>query len=289
MRLVFVLFLALGIALAGMAVYMAQGQIAQFQRERDYLLAAQKNAPAMIDVVVVKRPLKYGERFTLADLEIIKVQRGKTPAGVFHLLTAPQTAPEIKVAAFAEGETRPRAALRSYEPFEPLLASKVTPPGVDAGIAANLAAGMRAFTMKVDASSGVSGFPRPGSFVDVYWSGSINNEPVTKLIMSSVKLIAIDQSADADRSEETKIARTVTAEVSPEEVATLTLAQSTGKLTLSLVGMSETAAASAIELDRDTLLGIERAAEIRVEKKQICTIRNRKGGELVEVEIPCTN
>ena len=160
---------------------------------------------------------------------------------------------------------------------------------MDAGIAANLAPGMRAFTIRVDATSGVSGFPRPGSYVDVYWSGTVGNGPVTKLILSNVKLIAIDQSADADRSEETKIARTVTAEISPQDVAALTLAQSTGNLTLSLVGLDETTVASAIEIDRDTLLGIEQAAEVKVEQKQICTIRNRKGGELVEVEIPCTN
>jgi pilus assembly protein CpaB len=289
MRIVFALFLALGIALAGVAVYMAQNQIAQFQKERDYLLEAQKAAPSLVDMVVVKRPLQYGERFTLADLEVIKVQAKKLPPGAFSRLTAPQTAPEMKVAVFAEGETRPRAALRSYEPFEPLLGPKITAPGVDAGIAANLAPGMRAFTIRVDATSGVSGFPRPGSYVDVYWSGTVGNGPVTKLILSNVKLIAIDQSADADRSEETKIARTVTAEISPQDVAALTLAQSTGNLTLSLVGLDETTVASAIEIDRDTLLGIEQAAEVQVEQKQICTIRNRKGGELVEVEIPCTN
>ncbi len=289
MRMVFALFLALGIGLAGVAVYMAQKQIAQFQAERDYLAAAQASAPMLADVVVPKRPLKYGERFTMADLDVIKVQADRLPAGVFHFVTAPQGSPEAQVAAFFEGETRPRAALRAYEANEPLLAPKVTAPGVDAGIMANLAPDMRAFTIEVDATSGVSGFLRPGDRVDVYWSGSVNDEAVTKLIDSNLKLIAIDQSADADRSEETQVARTVTAEVTPEQVAALTLAQSTGRLTLSLMGMQNTADLGTIEIDRNKLLGIQVQEAVKVEAERVCTIKTRKGTEVLETEIPCKN
>jgi pilus assembly protein CpaB len=283
------LVLLLGVVLAGAAVYMAQDTIARAQAERDYLRAAQANAPALIDVVVSKKPLKYGERFTLTDLEVIKVQAGKVPEGAFQAITAPQGDPAAPRAVFFEGETRPRAALRSVEVFEPILESKVTKPGVDAGIMANLSSNMRAFTINVDVASGVSGFLRPGDRVDVYWSGEVGGKAVTKLIDTSLKLIAIDQSADADRSEETRIARTVTAEVSPSQVAALTLAQATGRLTLSLVGSQDTVDVGAIEIDRDKLLGIKAAEVIEIEAAKVCTIRTRKGGEVVEVEIPCTN
>ena len=289
MRMVFALFLALGVALAGVAVYMAQQQIARFQHERDYLIAAQASAPRLADVVVLKRALKYGERFTTEDLDVVKMQADRLPEGVFHLITAPQGSAEAKVAAFAQGETRPRAALRAYVANEPILAQKVTQPGVDAGIMANLAPNMRAFTIEVDVSSGVSGFLRPGDRVDVYWSGSVNGEPVTKLIDTNLKLIAIDQSADADRTEETQVARTVTAEVTPEQVAALTLAQSTGRLTLSLMGMQNTADLGTIEIDRNKLLGIQVQEAIKVEAARVCTIKTRRGTEVIETEIPCTN
>lgn len=289
MRLVFALVLALGVGLAGIAVYMAQGQIARFQAERDYLRAAQANAPALADMVVSKRPLKYGERFTMADLETIKVQADKMPEGAYLFITAPQGTPEGERAVFFEGETRPRAALRSVEINEPILAAKVTLPGVDAGIMANLSPNMRAFTIEVDVASGVSGFLRPGDLVDVYWSGQIGEQQVTKLIDTNLRLIAIDQSADADRSEETAIARTVTAEVTPEQVAALTLAKSTGRLTLSLVGMRDTAEVGHIEIDRNQLLGIQAQEVVETQAARVCTIRTRKGGDLVEVEIPCTN
>lgn len=290
MRMVYGLVLLVGIALAGFAVYMAQGYIAQAQSERDALLAAQANKPDLVRVVVAKRALKYGERFTRADLEVIGVQAGKTPAGIFSAISVPIDTDPNFATVFYDGETRPRAALRSFEAYEPILASKITAPGVDAGIMANLAPNKRAFTISVDIASGVSGFLRPGDFVDVYWYGRSGDREVTKLIQASLKLIAIDQSADADRSEETKIARTVTAEVSPEQVAALTLAQATGRLTLSLVGNNDTAAVGAIEIDRNSLLGIvEREAAVEAEAAKVCTIRSRKAGELVLVEIPCTN
>ena len=290
MRLVFGLVLVLGIGLAGFAVYMAQDYIAQTQAERDRLAAEQRNAPRLVDVVVAKKALKYGDRFTRADLEVIKVQDGKTPKGVFNAVVAPQDGNKAINPVFWEGETRPRATLRSYEPYEPILGAKITEPGVDAGITANLSPGMRAFTINVDVSTGVSGFLRPGDRVDVYWSGQINGQDTAKLIDEAVRLIAINQSADADRSEETMIARTVTIEGSPQQVAALALAQQTGRLTLSLVGSNDTEAVGALEIDRNSLLGIQQeVAAPEAPKEKVCTIRTNKGGEVVETVIPCTN
>ncbi len=290
MRLVFGLVLILGIGLAGFAVYMAQDYIAQTQAERDRLAAEQKNAPRLVDIVVANKALKYGDRFTRTDLEVIKIQEGKTPKGTFNAIVAPQGGDKTIVPAFWEGETRTRAALRSYEPFEPILGEKVTEPGIDAGINANLSAGMRAFAINVDVSSGVAGFLRPGDRVDVYWSGKINDQDTTKLIDEAVRLIAINQSADADRSEETIIARTVTIEGTPKQVAALALAQQTGRLTLSLVGSNDTSEVGALAVDRNSLLGIvEEAAPVEAPKEKVCTIRTNKGGEIVETVIPCTN
>ena len=290
MRLVFGLVLVLGVALAGFAVYMAQGFIAQTQAERDRLAEEQARAPRLVDVVVATKAMQYGDRFTRNDLEVIKVQEGKVPAGAFTTVVAPQGGDKSIVPVFWEGETRPRAALRSYEPFEPILGAKVTEPGIDAGINANLTAGMRAFAINVDVTSGVSGFLRPGDRVDVYWSGAVNGQDVTKLIDEAVRLIAINQSADADRSEETMIARTVTVEATPKQIAALALAQQTGRLTLSLVGTGDVEQVGAVEIDRKTLLGIVEAEPVAApEPERVCTIRTNKGGEIVETVIPCTN
>ncbi|MCU9847257.1 Flp pilus assembly protein CpaB [Defluviimonas sp. WL0024] len=290
MRLVFGLVLVLGVALAGFAVYMAQGYIEQAQAERDMLAARQAQATKLVDVVVTKRPLRYGDRFTADDLEVIKWHEGKVPEGAFNAITAPKGGDASIVPVFLEGETRPRAAMRSFQPFEPMLASKITNPGVDAGITATLTPGMRAFAISVDVTSGVSGFLRPDDRVDIYWSGNINGQDTAKLIDTNVKLIAIDQSADADRSEETRIARTVTIEAKPEQVAALALAQQTGRLTLALVGSGDETVIGAVEIDRNKLLGIVEAAPApAVAPEPVCSVRTNKGGEIVETVIPCTN
>jgi len=289
MRLVFALVLLLGLGLAGFAVYMAQNYMAQIQAERDMLAAAQAQAPELVDVVVAKRPMKYGERLTREDLQTIKWPKDSLPSGVFHMVAAPADAPADAPAVFAANEARPRAALRSFEPFEPILASKVTAPGVDAGITSNLTPGKRALAIKVDVTTGVSGFLRPGDRVDVYWTGNAQGKEVTKLIQPGVRLIAIDQNADADRSEETLIARTVTVEATAQEVAALAQAQSTGRLTLSLVGSEDTTTSEAVQVNQELLLGIKEEQVVVVEEEEICTVRTNRGGQVVEVEIPCTN
>ncbi len=290
MRMVFGLVLVLGLALAGFAVYMAQNYMSQMQSERDQLRLAQESAPKLVDVVVAKKALKYGDRFTFEDLDVVKWQADKLPEGTFNAIKAPQGGDPAIVPAFFEGETRPRAALRGVEINEPILLKKVTEPGVDAGIMANISKGMRALAINVDVSSGVSGFLRPGDRVDVYWSGNANGREVTKLIQDSVRLIAIDQSADSDRTDETQIARTVTVEASSEQVAALAQAQQSGRLTLALVGTDDTGTVGAIEIDRNTLLGItEEAAPVIAAPAKVCTIKTNKGGEVVETQIPCND
>ena len=182
------------------------------------------------------------------------------------------------------------------EKDEAILALKVTEPGEDTGLTSRLERGQRAFTIKVDVSSGVSGFLRPGDRVDIYWTGRVNlsntpsgNGEVTKLIEAGIKLIAIDQSAGGNL-DEANIARTVTVSISPQQVAALAQAQSTGNLSLSLVGAEDDTIASAIEVDQRALLGIASEEKMAVvEKEKVCTIRTRRGAEVMELPIPCTN
>jgi pilus assembly protein CpaB len=154
---------------------------------------------------------------------------------------------------------------------------------------------MRAFAISVDVSSGVSGFLRPGDHVDVYWTGSVhgsgdrNNQDITRLIEPSIELIAVDQSASSEVNGAT-IARTVTVAVHPEQVAALAQAQTTGRLSLSLVGAGDDTVASVVEVNQRKLLGLgERLAPEQVEQKRVCTIRTRRGAEVLEIPIPCSN
>ncbi len=280
MRGVFGLVLAAGVVLAGGAVYLAQGYIAQTEAQ----LAAEQQARALtgplVQVFVVNKQKKYGDPLLAEDVQQVWMQEQFLPETIYR------TAEDI----FPPNEDKPRYILRTMEAFEPLLAMKVTEPGQPAGLTGQLSAGMRAFAINVDVSSGVSGFLQPGDNVDVWWSGSNSNsgESFTQLIETSVAIVAVDQ-ATSERATAAEIARTVTVEVSPEQVGRLAQAQATGRLTLSLVGNNDTAEVGAIEVDSNALLGITQQEVVVAEQERVCTIRNRKGGEVVEIAIPCTN
>ena len=285
MRSVFVLVLIVGVALAGGAVMMAKNYIAAYQNE----LARERQASAQIvptvDLYIANRALKYGERLTKEDVRMVKWPQDAIPEGAFT--------PDAGL--FPEDTKDNRVVLRAMEKDEAILAVKVTNPGEDAGITSQLARGMRAFAIKVDVATGVSGFLRPGDRVDVYWTGAVRENgdssrgDITRLIEAGVQLIAIDQQAGSDL-EEAVIARTVTVSASPQQVAALAQAQTTGRLSLSLVGATDDTIAEAIEVDQRSLLGLEAIPEtVAREEKKVCTIRNRRGAEVIEIPIPCTN
>jgi len=271
-------------ALAGFAIYMVQGYFEQQNAELAAQRAAAAQNVATVDVLAVNRQMAYGEVITTADIQFIKYAEPFLPEGVF------MTQEEL----FPKGGDELRVVLRQLEENEPIIAIKVTEPGEDAGLTSRLARGMRAFTIRVDVASGVSGFLNPGDRVDVYWTGRIEGATrgggdVTKLIETGVEIIAVDQTAESNRGE-ANVARTVTVQVTPQEVAALAQAQSSGRLSLSLVGREDDSVVEAIEVDQRALLGIvEQAVVPEAVEEQGCSIRTRRGAETIDVPIPCTN
>jgi pilus assembly protein CpaB len=104
--------------------------------------------------------------------------------------------------------------------------------------------------------------------------------------LEDIGLIAIDQIADEDRNNPV-VARTVTAEVSPAVVASLVQAQSTGRLLLSLRGTEDTTSLGLIEVDQESLLGIQEERVETVVPPRVCTIKTRKGANVIEIPVPC--
>lgn len=284
MRAIFGLVLIVGMALAGAAVYMIQGYIAQteqaLKKERDFNAKAGK----LVEVLVFSKALNYGDALVEEDVQVIYWPEKSLPETIFR---------EMAV-LFPENASGPRYLMRSAEAFEPVLASRVTEPGELANLTAKLEAGKRAFAIKVGVASGVSSFVKPDDLIDIYWTGTARgfDGDVTRLIESSVQIIAVDDSFDQGQYSGNTVAKSVTVAVTPEQVARLTQAQSSGRLSLSLVGAGEEAITERVEVDTDTMLGIVREeaviAEPVIEEKK-CFAKQRKGGELVDtdIEIPC--
>ena len=284
MRLVFGFVLIIGVGLAGFAVYMARDYIGAQKQQLAAERALRAQIVPTVEVFVVKDRVRYGETLTAESVRAVKWPESAVPEGAFQSMDQlfPADAPSY------------RTVLRTMEKDEAVLAVKVTEPGGDAGVSSRLAKGMRAFAIKVDVASGVSGFLRPGDRVDVYWTGrsvSMDGEggqrPITRLIQSGIQIIAVDQTADTDRNGPT-IARTLTVEASPLQVAALAQAQSTGKLSLSLLGNGDQTVSQSVEINQNELLGVEERVSQPVQvAPRVCTIKTRRGAELVETPITC--
>ncbi|NJM81667.1 MAG: Flp pilus assembly protein CpaB [Tabrizicola sp.] len=280
MRAVFGLVLIAGLALAGFAVYMAQDFLGATQSALDRERAFNAKVGKLVEVYVVNKAMKYGDPLTPADVQLSYWPEKTLPTNAFL----------DEATLFPADAKGPRYIMRSVEPFEPLLSSRVTNPGEVAGLIGKLEPGKRAFAITVGVGTGVSGFVQPDDYIDIYWTGSVRGVEgeITRLIESSMRIIAVDNATSEGQNLGNTSARTITISGTPEQVARLAQAQRTGGLSMSLVGDPGSIVESGpIEVDTKTLLNIEEKVVEEVEAKKVCTVKNRKGSEEVEIEIPC--
>ncbi|MGB8814306.1 MAG: Flp pilus assembly protein CpaB [Paracoccaceae bacterium] len=281
MRMLFGLVLVVGLALAGGAVYLAQGFISKTQTELAMERAEREKAGPLVQVYVVNKPLNYGDALTKEDVQLIYWPESALPETVFR----------DEALLFPEGDKGPRFVKRPMEQYDPVLAVRVTEPGQAAGLADELAEGMSAFTIKFDGAGGMSRYLEAGDNVDIYWTGSradVSGD-ITQLIETTVRIIAVDRPAAKEGETNTAAPKNITVEATREQVARLTQGQASGQLTVSLVGRNDTSTSGPIEVDDTILTGSKAPVIEQVEAEQVCTIRTRKGDAVIETPIPCTN
>lgn len=228
MRLIALVFIILGVALAGGAAYFGQQYISRLEA-----MAARQSKPAKtVKVWAAQRQLNYGDRITNKNykqyLRLVEWPAKAVPKGSFPSLEK----------LFGEDKSNFRTVLRTIEPGELILVSKVTGFNGSARVATRVAEGKRAFTIPINAVSGVAGLVRPGDRVDILLTRSINKQLTTSVILQNVLVIATDQVANTE-SDRARVASTATVEVDPTEAQRLTLAQQVGRLTLTLRGAAQ--------------------------------------------------
>lgn len=278
MRAMFGLVLVAGVGLAGAAVYMAKGYISKTESALQKELAIKAQTGGLVEVYVVNKAVDYGDPLTKDDVQKSYLPKNTLPENVFS---------DIAI-LFPEDSSEPRYVLRQMEKFEPILAVKVTEPGEQAGLTGELEKGMRAFSIKVEAAD----YLQPGQSVDIYWTGATETSvgEITRMIESNMKIIAVDRNGKSATSDGSIQNRTMTVAATPEEVARLAQAQATGRLVMSLVGVGDDTQVGKVEVDTGSMLGItEAAAPVTAPAEEVCTIRTRKGADVVEIPIPCTN
>lgn len=131
-------------------------------------------------------------------------------------------------------------AREPFGPGEPITEAKIVAPGSRGFLAAALRPGMRAISVPVTTTSGISGFVFPGDQVDILVSEALStpsgNGPQRKgaeTVLHDVRVIAVDQKLDG-KAGEAIVAHNVTLEVTPKQAEEIAVATELGKLSLSL-------------------------------------------------------
>ena len=120
---------------------------------------------------------------------------------------------------------------------EPLTAGRIVRPGDRGFLAAVLRPGMRAISVPINATTGISGFIFPGDFVDLLLTQSLKRGDTTRhaseTVLREVRVLAVDQRV-SDQEGTPTIAKTATLEVTPKQAEEIAVVMEIGRLSLAL-------------------------------------------------------
>jgi pilus assembly protein CpaB len=226
-----IVVLAIALCAGGVAAYLASG-------------SDNKSVPAepvaqlqTIDVLVAKADIGLGQTLTSNDVlwqtwpaaaaSSTFIRRGERPDA------ATQVAGSIARYSFVAGE--------------PIREAKLVRADGSGFMAAILPAGMRAVSTEISPETGAGGFILPNDRVDVILSrreknpdrGASNDIAVSEIILSNVRVLAIDQAPKEKEGTNTVVGRTVTLELKPAQTPVLARARQAGTLSLALRSIAD--------------------------------------------------
>jgi pilus assembly protein CpaB len=184
-----------------------------------------------VPVVVATQAIARGQALEPTNLKVVNFPTNAAPDGTFR-----------DVADVTRQGTR--LALSTLVPNEPVLSAKISAPGGKLNMSTEIAAGMRAVSLRANDVSGVGGFVLPGDRVDVLVTRTIgsgdNANTVTQVLAEDVRVMGVDQ-LDNNEANKPVVAKAVTVEVSPDQAQAISLAQSVGTVSLMLRHVSDDA------------------------------------------------
>jgi pilus assembly protein CpaB len=174
-------------------------------------------------VVAAANDIPLGSLLAAKDLTTVEIQ-GPVPKG----------------AMLKQEDLIGRGVTSELYQGEPILESRLAPPGSGGGLASTIPQGMRALAVKVDQVVGVAGFVIPGMRVDVLASGnppgatSPTQGTVTKTILQNIQVLSAGTDIQKDAEGKPQQVQVVNLLVTPEQAQTLSLATSELKIQLVL-------------------------------------------------------
>jgi len=129
---------------------------------------------------------------------------------------------------------------------EPIREQKLVKANGSGFMAAILPTGMRAISTEISPETGAGGFILPNDRVDVILSKREKNPEgkgpdlvQSEIILSNIRVLAIDQAPKEKEGINTLVGRTATLELKPEQAETLTRARQSGTLALALRSITD--------------------------------------------------
>jgi len=193
-------------------------------------------------------------------LQTVDVLVAKSDIGLGQTVTAEalqwQTWPAATASnSFIRRNDRPDAATQvagsiARAPFitgEPIREPKLVKANGSGFMAAILPAGMRAVSTEISPETGAGGFILPNDRVDVILSKREKNPDRggsadivnSEVILSNVRVLAIDQAPKEKDGQTSVVGKTVTLELKPEQAETLARARQSGTMSLALRSIAD--------------------------------------------------
>lgn len=170
-------------------------------------------------VVVAARDIPLGATLLEEDLAVIDWPASSLPEGI----------------ATTAAEVMGRSVIDDLNRNEPILAAKLADTGLF-GIIPLIPTGMRALTVAVDQVIAVAGFVTPQTRVDVIliMRPPGQTETRSQVILQNIQALAANQQITETESGEPVISNFVTVLVTPEQAEKLALAESQGRIRMTL-------------------------------------------------------
>ena len=227
-----IVVLTIALSAGGVAAYLARGTDTKQALPAEPVVQLQT-----VDVLVAKSDIGLGQSVTPDNLQWQTwpaatasnsfIRRSERPEG------AKEVAGSIARAPFITGE--------------PIREQKLVKANGSGFMAAILPSGMRAISTEISPETGAGGFILPNDRVDVILSKREKNPDrsgssdivISEIILTNVRVLAIDQAPKEKDGQNTVVGKTVTLELKPEQSETLARARQTGTLALALRSIAD--------------------------------------------------
>jgi len=152
---------------------------------------------------------------------------------------------------------------------EPVLLTKLAPEGTSPGLAALLAEGKRALSVRVDDVSGVAGFVHPGDHVDVLVEMAMpdSKDHFSKTILQNITILSAGQCWERVQDQKPTIVNTVTVVLTSEQAELLNLASNQGRIRLALRNRTDVSPVETRGVDTSTLFGFAKKEPTKMVEK----------------------